>query len=81
MPATRCNGSFMKFMQYATAAASYNYYIIIVAWAHTGTRTPKKEAGGFVFGDSCLLDMNDLYSQWYNYTLKASAKHGLEIYY
>jgi putative CocE/NonD family hydrolase len=65
---------YKEFMQYASSSAKNNHYLIIGPWDHAGTRTPKKEVGGLTFGDSCLLDMNDLHRQWYNYTLKDSAK-------
>jgi len=65
---------YSQFMKYATPAAKKNHYLIIGPWDHPGTRTPKKEVGGLTFGDACLLDMNDLHRQWYNYTLKDSAK-------
>jgi putative CocE/NonD family hydrolase len=65
---------YKEFMQYASSSAKNNHYIIIGPWDHSGTRTPKKQVGGLTFGDSCLLDMNDLHRQWYNYTLKDSAK-------
>lgn len=65
---------YKEFMQYASSSVKNNHYLIIGPWDHPGTRTPKKEVGGLSFGDSCLLDMNDLHRQWYNYTLKDSAK-------
>jgi len=65
---------YKEFMQFASLSAKNNHYLIIGPWDHAGTRTPKKEVGGLTFGDSCLLDMNELHRQWYNYTLKDSAK-------
>lgn len=65
---------YKEFMQYASSSAKSNHYLIIGPWDHPGTRTPKKEVGGLTFGDSCLLDMNDLHRQWYNFALKDSAK-------
>jgi putative CocE/NonD family hydrolase len=65
---------YKQFMQFASSSAKNNHYLIIGPWDHAGTRTPKKEVGGLTFGDSCLLDMNDLHRQWYNYALKDSAK-------
>jgi hypothetical protein len=65
---------YTEFMQLASASAKNSHYLIIGPWDHAGTRTPKKEVGGLIFGDSCLLDMNDLHRQWYNYTLKDSTK-------
>ncbi|MBK6834661.1 MAG: CocE/NonD family hydrolase [Bacteroidetes bacterium] len=65
---------YKEFMQYANNEAKKNFYLIIGPWDHTGTVNPSKEIGGLVFGDSCLLDMNDIHRQWYNYTLLDSAK-------
>ena len=65
---------YKEFMQYASSAAKSNHYLIIGPWDHPGTRTPKKEVSGLIFGDASLLDMNDLHRQWYNYTLKDSVK-------
>ena len=65
---------YREFMQYASAAAKANHYLIIGPWDHPGTRTPQKEVGGLTFGDSSLIDMNDLHRQWYDYTMKDSAK-------
>ena len=65
---------YKEFMQFTSPIAKSNHYLIIGPWDHPGTRTPKKEVGGLIFGDSCMLDMNDLHRQWYNYTLKDSTK-------
>jgi putative CocE/NonD family hydrolase len=65
---------YREFMQYASSAAKADHYLIIGPWDHPGTRTPRKEVGGLTFGDACLLDMNDLHRQWYDYTMKDSAK-------
>lgn len=65
---------YKEFMQYASASAKSNHYLIIGPWDHSGTRTPRKEVGGLTFGDSCLLDMNALHKQWYDFTLKSGAK-------
>jgi putative CocE/NonD family hydrolase len=65
---------YKEFMAHASAATKNNSYLIIGPWDHPGTRTPKKEVGGLTFGDSSLLDMNNLHREWYNYTLKDSAK-------
>lgn len=65
---------YKEFMQYASPAAKEKHYLIIGPWDHSGTRIPKKEVGGLNFGDTSLLDMNDLHRRWYNYTLKDSIK-------
>lgn len=65
---------YKEFMKYATTAAKEKHYLIIGPWDHAGTRTPTKVQAGITMGDSSLLDMNDLHRQWYDYTLKDSAK-------
>lgn len=65
---------YKEFMQYASPSAKSNHYLIIGPWDHAGTRTPKKDVGGLTFGDACLLDMNALHKQWYDFTLKGSSK-------
>jgi putative CocE/NonD family hydrolase len=65
---------YKEYMRYASGEGMDKHYLIIGPWDHPGTRTPKKEVGGLVFGDSSMLDMNDLHRQWYNYTMKDSAK-------
>ena len=65
---------YKEYMQYASAAAKSNHYLIIGPWDHSGTRTPRKELGGLTFGDACILDMNVLHKQWYDFTLKSGPK-------
>lgn len=65
---------YKEFMQYASPSAKSNHYLIIGPWDHSGTRTPKKDVGGLTFGDACLVDMDALHKQWYDFTLKGSSK-------
>jgi len=65
---------YKEFMQYASPSAKSNHYLIIGPWNHAGTRTPNKLVGGLTFGDACLLDMDALHKQWYDYTLKNGTK-------
>lgn len=67
---------YRQFMQYASAEARERHYLIIGPWDHAGTRKPLKVQGGVTMGDSSLLDMNNLHWQWYNHTLRDSAKPG-----
>lgn len=60
-------------MQSASLARD-QHYLIIGPWDHAGTRTPNKEFGGLRFGDTCLLDMNKLHKEWYDWTLKGGPK-------
>ena len=65
---------YKEFMQYGTASAKNKHYLIIGPWDHAGTRTPSVNVGGLTFGDSALVDMNDLHKQWYDFTLKEGPK-------
>ena len=65
---------YKEFMQYANTNAKNNFHLIIGPWDHSGTVNPNLELGGLVFGNSSLVDMNELHRQWYNYVLKDSIK-------
>ena len=65
---------YKEFMQYANTNAKNNFHLIIGPWDHSGTFNPSPELGGLVFGNSSLIDMNELHRQWYNYILKDSIK-------
>jgi uncharacterized protein len=57
-------------MKYGTEEAKAKHYLIIGPWDHAGTRTPRKEVGGLIFGDASMLDMNELHVDWYDWTMK-----------
>ena len=38
---------YKRHMEYGTAEAKQNHYLIIGPWDHAGTRTPRREVGGF----------------------------------
>lgn len=65
---------YRRHMQYGTAEAKAQHYLIIGPWDHAGTRTPKKEVGGLTFGEASVLDLNNLHKQWYDWTLKNGKK-------
>jgi putative CocE/NonD family hydrolase len=60
-------------MQSASPARD-QHYLVIGPWDHAGTRTPNKEFGGLRFGEACMLDMNKLHKEWYDWTLKGGPK-------
>lgn len=67
----------LEYYQRHMASASPSrdqHYLIIGPWDHPGTRTPKTEFGGLTFGDACLLDLNKLHTEWYDWTMKGGAK-------
>ena len=61
-------------MQYGTAEAKANHYLIIGPWDHAGTRTPIAEVGGLKFGAASVLDLNKLHTEWYDWAMKGGAK-------
>ena len=65
---------YKRHMQYGTAQAQANHYLIIGPWDHAGTRTPKAEVGGLKFGQASLLDLNKLHTEWYDWAMKGGAK-------
>ncbi len=58
----------------SASPARDQHYLIIGPWDHAGTRTPNKEFGGLKFGEACLLDLNKLHTEWYDWTLKGGPK-------
>jgi len=65
---------YKRHMQYGTAEAKANHYLIIGPWDHAGTRTPKAEVGGLKFGQASVLDLNKLHAEWYDWVMKGGAK-------
>ncbi len=65
---------YRRHMQYGSAEAKRDHYLIIGPWDHAGTRTPKAEVGGLTFGEASLLDLNELHREWYDWTMKGGAK-------
>jgi hypothetical protein len=65
---------YKQHMQYGTAEAKANHYLIIGPWDHAGTRTPKAEVGGLKFGEASVLDLNKLHTEWYDWVMKGGGK-------
>lgn len=65
---------YKRHMQYGSAEAKQNHYLIIGPWDHAGTRTPKTDVGGLKFGAASVLDLNKLHQEWYDWTMKGGAK-------
>jgi uncharacterized protein len=65
---------YKRHMQYGTAEAKANHYLIIGPWDHAGTRTPKAEVGGLKFGAASVLDLNKLHTEWYDWAMKGGKK-------
>jgi len=65
---------YKRHMQYGTAEAKANHYLIIGPWDHPGTRTPKAEVSGLKFGQASVLDLNKLHTEWYDWAMKGGQK-------
>jgi putative CocE/NonD family hydrolase len=65
---------YKRHMEYGTAEAKQNHYLIIGPWDHAGTRTPKREVGGLKFGEASVLDLNKLHTEWYDWVMKNGKK-------
>ena len=61
-------------MKNGNPLAKSNHYLIVGPWSHGGTRRPQKEFWGLKFGENAILDMNKLYLNWFNWTLKNGKK-------
>ncbi|HET7840428.1 MAG TPA: CocE/NonD family hydrolase [Terriglobia bacterium] len=65
---------YRRHMQYGNDEAKAKHFLIIGPWDHAGTRTPKREVGGLIFGGDSMLDLNQLHREWYDWTMKTGAK-------
>jgi putative CocE/NonD family hydrolase len=65
---------YKRHMEYGTAEVKANHYLIIGPWDHAGTRSPRREVGGLKFGEASVLDLNNLHTEWYNWTMKNGKK-------
>ncbi len=61
-------------MEYGNPSSKKNHYLLIGPWSHGGTRNPKSELGGLKFGKNAVINMNQLYLDWFNWTLKEGEK-------
>ena len=61
-------------MRHGSPQARDQHYLIIGPWDHAGTRTPKDEFGGLKFGEACMVDLNKLHAEWYDWALKVGPK-------
>jgi len=65
---------YKRHMEYGTAEAKANHFLIIGPWDHAGTRTPQREVGGLKFGEASVLDLNKLHTEWYDWVMKNGTK-------
>ncbi|CAN0557859.1 unnamed protein product, partial [Laminaria digitata] len=61
-------------MDYGSNSSKKDHYLLIGPWSHGGTRSPKSKLGGLEFGENAVIDMNQLYLDWFNWTLKDGEK-------
>jgi len=65
---------YKRHMQYGTAEAKANHFLIIGPLDHAGTRTPRRDVGGLKFGEASVLDLNRLHTEWYDWVMKKGTK-------
>ncbi len=65
---------YKRHMEYGTAEAKQNHYLIIGPWDHAGTRSPRRDVGGLKFGEASVLDLNKLHTEWYDWVMKSGKK-------
>ena len=65
---------YKRHMEYGSAEAKANHYLIIGPWDHAGTRSPRREVAGLKFGEASVLDLNNLHTEWYDWTMKNGKK-------
>lgn len=65
---------YREHMRWGSPEAVQEHYLVIGPWDHGGTSSPQKSFGGLTFGDSCVLDMQQLHKGWYDWRLKGAEK-------
>lgn len=61
-------------MEYGNTSSKENHYLMIGPWSHGGTRSPKSELGGLEFAENAIINMNQLYLDWFDWTLRDGEK-------
>lgn len=67
-------GFYRQHMRYGNAEAKQRHYLVIGPWNHAGTRIPKAEVGGVTFGPASLVDLMELETEWYAWTMGGSPR-------
>jgi putative CocE/NonD family hydrolase len=65
---------YRRHMQYGSDKGRARHYLLIGPWDHAGTGMPKEEVGGLKIGKASLLNMDQLYKEWYDWTMKDGPK-------
>jgi uncharacterized protein len=65
---------YREHMRHGDPAARERHFLVIGPWDHQGTRTPSRQVGGLDLGEACLIDMNRLHRDWYDWTMKGGKR-------
>ena len=68
---------YQQHMIHGNSAVKQKHYFISGPWSHGGTRRPAAALFGLEFGENAVLDMNQLYLDWFDWTLKKQEKPAL----
>jgi putative CocE/NonD family hydrolase len=60
--------------RYGSHEGVSQHFVLIGPWDHAGTRTPQQEVGGVQFDEACLLDLNRLHKEWYDWVMKGGPR-------
>ncbi|HEX5262460.1 MAG TPA: CocE/NonD family hydrolase [Phenylobacterium sp.] len=60
---------YQDFMRCASSAERARHYLVIGPWDHEGTRIPAPEVGGVKLGPASMVDLLQLHSDWYGWTM------------
>jgi uncharacterized protein len=63
-----------RHMKHGSEKGKSQHYLIAGPWDHAGTRTPKAEFGGLKFDKACLVNLDQLHKDWYDWTMKEGKK-------
>ncbi|WP_125783046.1 CocE/NonD family hydrolase [Pseudoalteromonas rubra] len=60
--------------KWGDSAVFDQHYLLIGPWDHSGTRYPKATLGDLALGEPSILDMDQVYLDWFDWTLKGKPK-------
>jgi uncharacterized protein len=67
-------GFYRQHMRYGSAEAKPRHYLVIGPWNHAGTRIPTADVDGVTFGPASLVDLFELETQWYAWTMRGGPR-------
>ena len=65
---------YRQHMKYGNPQAKALHYLVIGPWNHGGTSLAVKQVGGLEFGDSALIDLDELRTDWYNWHMTGGTR-------